>query len=180
MGLSPISYLLSSISLFFPDDVHNGAVLDLDVLALEDVVRLADADLLVAHLGGHDRAGGSLRGGGEVQRHMLGVLHPLPVGAQHVIRCLLHVHDLAAHQLAGGHQRRGQMGLAVLVQLRGDALGLDGVGDLRHGGLDALAAAPLHQLPAREGQHRQNQNDGDDIDDVESSCALCFLFHVSS
>ena len=166
------------ITPIFPLHVDDRAAVDLNVLAFEDVVLLADADFLVAYLGGHHLAGGRLGGGGEVERHMLRVLHPLSVGAQHVVGLLFHALDLAADQFAGGHEGRRKMRLAGLIQLYRHALGLDHIGHLGHGRLAAFLAAAVHQLHAGKCGHRQDQHHGDHIDDVKLSNALCFLFHT--
>ena len=109
---------------------------------------------------------------------MLRILDPLPIGAQHVVGLHLHALNLAAHQSAGGHQRRGQMGLAGLVQLRGHTLALNHIGHLHHAAvLGGGAAAAAQQLPGSKSHHRHDQNHGDDVDDVELSNAFCFLFH---
>ena len=66
----PQASLLETASVL-PGDIHDGAAGKLDVFALQNVIRLADADLLLTHLGGHDGTGGRLGGGSEQQRHML-------------------------------------------------------------------------------------------------------------
>ena len=66
---------------------------------------------------------------------------------------------------------------AVLIQLHRHALRPHHVGDLGHGGLHRLTAAPVRQLDAGKGQHRQDHKHGNDINDVEFSDTLCFFFH---
>ena len=165
------------LALFSPLDVYDGTVGKLHELTFEDVVCLADAHLLIAHLGGHHLSGGRLRDGSEQQRGVGLVLDPVAARAEHVVGLLLHGHDLAAHQSAAGHQGRGQMLDAVVIELRRDALHLHHIGHLRHGPLCADAVIRSQQLPAHQGRHRQNQNHGDHIHHIEFSNTLCFLFH---
>ena len=132
--------LFDSVSVS-PGHIRNGAAGELNILTLEDVVRLADPHLLITHLGGHDVSG---RGGGghrEQQRHVFRIRDPVPVGIHHLIVHFFHRLDLAAHQSAGSHQRRGQVLEAVIVQLRSYALHLHLIGDLglRLFGVDAVA-----------------------------------------
>ncbi len=132
--------LFDSVSVS-PGHIRNGAAGELNILTLEDVVRLADPHLLITHLGGHDVSGGCGGGHREQQRHVFRVRDPVPVGIHHLIVHFFHRLDLTAHQSAGCHQRRGQVLEAVVVQLRGHALHLHLIGDLglRLLGVDAVA-----------------------------------------
>ena len=132
--------LFDSVSVS-PGHIRNGAAGELNILTLEDVVRLADPHLLIAHLGGHDVSGGGGGGHREQQRHVFRIRDPVPGGIHHLIVHFFHGLDLAAHQSAGCHQRRGQVLEAVIVQLRSYALHLHLIGDLglRLFGVDAVA-----------------------------------------
>ena len=70
------------------------------------------------------------------------------------------------------------MGLAGLIQLGGDPFALDHISHLHLAVLPQVRrTGPVQQLPSRKGHYRQDENDGDDIDNVEFSNAFCFLFH---
>ena len=65
-----------------------------------------------------------------------------------------------------------------IIQFRRHPFCPDHICHLGHGRLAAVdAAAPVHQLPAYECKHCQDQNDGNDVDDIELSDAFCFLLH---
>ena len=68
------------------------------------------------------------------------------------------------------------MGLAVLIQFLGNALGPYSISHLRHGTGTGVPGA--QQLIGSETHHRQDQHHDDDIHNIEFT--LCFLFHSSS
>ena len=70
------------------------------------------------------------------------------------------------------------MGLTVFIQFRGHTLHLHLIGDFCLGPLIADAVAVFSdEFPGRQCQHRHDQHNGDEVDDIQLSDAFCFLFH---
>lgn len=108
---------------------------------------------------------------------MLRVLHPLTIVREDIEGLLLHIHNIHIVQNAGGHHLRGDILLGGLIEVRVHFLTLDGIADAA----EALLAsgAPIEQLIAHEGQHRQHQQNHQEVDDIQLSENFLFLlFHI--
>lgn len=108
---------------------------------------------------------------------MLRVLHPLTIVREDIEGLLLHIHNIHIVQNAGGHHLRGDILLGGLIKVRVHFLTLDGIADAA----EALLAsgAPIEQLITHEGQHRQHQQNHQEVDDIQLSENFLFLlFHI--